>query len=351
MEAALLFLGSNPGDVGHKRLCRRSQYSCSPPARKAMEVELHLGVRPMNILLAIDSSEGAQITLNEAAARPWPADTEFLALDVLDIRGFARFPAVIEDAKRQAACLVKAAAETLIRAGHTCCSEVTVGTPHHAITEFAKHWKADFVMLGSHGHGAIARFLLGSVAQRVLRTGPYSIEIVRPTASGSPASVHSLKILLATDGSEFSIAAAKSVASRPWPAGSQVRIVSVEEIPVLENQTTAFPLAAIYPASLLEELLESARNHAKNAVENARKIFMGTNLDVVGSSIPLGEPRNTILDHAKEWQADLIVLGSHGRRGLDRMLMGSVSETVAIHAQCSVEVIRPGDQHTAEKKQ
>ena len=141
------------------------------------------------------------------------------------------------------------------------------------------------------------------------------------------------------------------MASRPWPTGSQIKIVSVEEIPVLENQTTAFPLAAVYPASLLEELLECARNHAKEAVENARKIFMGTDLEVLGSPAPLGDPRNAILDQAQGWQADLVVLGSHGRHGLDRMLMGSVSETVAIHAACSVEVIRPGDQHAAEKHQ
>jgi nucleotide-binding universal stress UspA family protein len=305
----------------------------------------------MKILLAIDPSEGSQIALSEAAARPWPPNTEFLALNALDIRSFARFPAVAEEAKRQAECLVKSAAETLIQAGHRSGSEVTVGIPHKAITEFAKRWKAEFVMLGSHGHGAIARFLIGSVAQRVLRAAPCSVEIVRPTASGSPASLHSLKILLATDGSDFSIAAARSVANRPWPAGSQIKIISVEEIPVFENQTPAFPLAAVYPASLLEELLESARSRAKEAVESARKIFTGTSLEAAGSSIPLGDPRNVILEQAKEWQADLIVLGSHGRHGLDRMLMGSVSETVAIHAQCSVEVIRPSDQQPAERKQ
>ena len=304
----------------------------------------------MKILLAVDSSKGSQIALCEAATRPWPAGTEFLILNVLDIRSFARFPAVIEDAKRQAACLVKCAAESLIRSGHKCASEVIFGVPHDAITEFAKGWKADFVMLGSHGHGAVARFLLGSVAQRVLRTAPCSVEIVRPTRSGSPASLQGLKILLAADDSEFSNVAAKSISSRPWPAGTQIRIVSVEEIPVFENQTTAFPLAAVYPASLLEELLESACNHAKEAVENARKIFMGTNLEVVGGSMPLGDPRNVILDEAKAWQADLIVLGSHGRHGFDRIFMGSVSETMAIHAHCSVEVIRPDVQHTAEKK-
>jgi nucleotide-binding universal stress UspA family protein len=57
-------------------------------------------------------------------------------------------------------------------------------------------------------------------------------------------------------------------------------------------------------------------------------------------AIELGEPRTMILDTAKTWGADLIVLGSHGRRGMDRFLMGSVSEAVAIHAHCSVEVVR-----------
>ena len=63
-----------------------------------------------------------------------------------------------------------------------------------------------------------------------------------------------------------------------------------------------------------------------------------------GESIPIGEPRSVILDTAKDWGATLIVVGSHGRRGLDRFLLGSVSEAVAIHALCSVQVIR-GRQH------
>jgi nucleotide-binding universal stress UspA family protein len=55
---------------------------------------------------------------------------------------------------------------------------------------------------------------------------------------------------------------------------------------------------------------------------------------------PVGEPRGLILDAAKSWQSDMIVLGSQGRSGLDRFLIGSVSEAVAVHAHCSVEVIR-----------
>ena len=103
----------------------------------------------------------------------------------------------------------------------------------------------------------------------------------------------------------------------------------------------ASSLSAIYPATLLEELMESARKHAEDAVESARKILLAGNLQVLDSKpAPVGDARVLLLDLAKEWNADLIVLGSHGRRGMDRMLMGSVSESVAIHAHCSVDVIR-----------
>ena len=60
----------------------------------------------------------------------------------------------------------------------------------------------------------------------------------------------------------------------------------------------------------------------------------------VETLMPTGDPRELILDTAKEWPADLIVLGSHGLGGFDRFLMGSVSESVAVHAHCSVEVVR-----------
>ena len=150
-----------------------------------------------------------------------------------------------------------------------------------------------------------------------------------------------MKILLATDGSECSAAATKSLASRPWPSGTQVKIVSVIQLLTPENQVTVAPLSSVYPQSLLEELLKGARERAHLAVTNARKTVGATGLVIApGETVPLGDPRQTLMDEAKDWGADLIVLGSHGWHGIDRLLMGSVSEFVALHAHCSVEVIR-----------
>jgi nucleotide-binding universal stress UspA family protein len=150
-----------------------------------------------------------------------------------------------------------------------------------------------------------------------------------------------MKILLATDGSEFSAKAVYSVANRPWPAKSQIRIVSVVQLLTPENQTAASPVCAEYPTSLLEEVWREARARAEEAVADARKTLTTAGLNVCDcKATPVGEPRAFILDEAKAWGADLIVLGSHGRHGLDRLLMGSVAESVALHAHCSVEVVR-----------
>lgn len=295
----------------------------------------------MKVLIAVDSSPASERVLEEAGARPWPKGTTFSVVSVVDIQLFARFPVLIEDAKREGARVVNAGAEKLSRSGHKALSEVIVGFPRKAISEYAEEWHADLIMAGSHGHSAIGRLLLGSVAQGILRTAPCSVEIVR-SASGAPApSSRPMKILLATDGSDCSIEAAHSVARRPWPNGTVFKILCVEELMILNGQIAFSPLSPIYPASLLEELTTQARDRANSAVETARDILRRAGMKVPDDhAMPVGEPRGVILDTAKTWGADLIVLGSHGRRGLDRFLMGSVAESVAIHAHCSVEVIR-----------
>lgn len=295
----------------------------------------------MKVLLAIDSSKASNYVVEEAGARPWPSGTVFSVLHVVDVQTFGKLAGFVEDAKQQGLRLVKAAAETLSALGHKTECDSLLGFPKNVISEYAKQWGADLVMAGSHGQGAIKRFLIGSVAQGILRTVPCSVEIVRPSVHGAPASSHPLKIVLATDGSEFSVATAKSLAARPWPKDSQVKIVSAVEILIPDSQISGYPLSSMYPPSLLDELMQNARNHAQEAVESARKLLAGSKLKVVeGTATPLGDPRMVILDEAKEWGADLIVMGSHGRRGFNRLLLGSVSESVAVHAHCSVEIVR-----------
>ena len=300
----------------------------------------------MKVLIAVDSSPASQRVLEEAAARPWPKETVFCIASAIDVTQFVELTVLVEDAKRESAQVLKAGAEVLARAGLIATTEVLLGSPRKVISAYASEWEADLILIGSHGHSAIGRFLLGSVAQGILRTACCPVEIVRYLSGGHAPSSHPMKILLATDGSECSFAAARLVAARPWPLGTVFKILSVEELVPMPIPMGASSLASVYPASLLEELVTAGREHAVAAVQDTRRILTQTGMKILEQNpIPTGEPRSMILDIAEAWPADLIILGSHGRRGVDRFLMGSVAESVAVHAHCSVEVIRSKSGH------
>lgn len=145
-----------------------------------------------------------------------------------------------------------------------------------------------------------------------------------------------MKILLATDGSYHSDVAIKEITSRPWPDGSQVKILTVihPAIPEIPD-----PLFLMYSAH--EEQLEEARKVAPQIVEKAaRKIRDHSSHLQVSTQILEGSPKHLIVEEATDWGADLILLGSHGYGPVGRFLLGSVSHALALHAPCSVEIVR-----------
>jgi nucleotide-binding universal stress UspA family protein len=290
----------------------------------------------MRVLIALDATPSAAAILQEAAARPWPAGSSFSLLTVLDPYGFAKAPLLLEKAKAAARSQLQNAAESLEGAGWKSNTDVILGNPRRAISGYAAGWEADLLLVGSHGHGNMARFFLGSTARAALRRAPCSVEIVRARAKeGDGGKDGKMKILVATDGSEFSVAALRSVAGRPWPQGSEVKVLAVPEL-VLPLQE--FPY---FDAVEIEEVNKSEMEHTRASVAEGEKILSGKGLKV-STEVPVlwGMPSQAILNEAEKWHARMIVLGSHGRRGFDRLTMGSVSETVALHAGCSVEVIR-----------
>ena len=141
-----------------------------------------------------------------------------------------------------------------------------------------------------------------------------------------------MKILLAIDDSKFSEAAAKSLAEQFRPQGTEVRVLHVVEPPLAMVEPPQMS-PGYYPE--LEGRLPQAREH----VDRVAKTLSSADFRVT-TSVVTGDARNVILDDAAEWHADLIVLGSHGRRGLRRFFLGSVSEAVARHASCSVQIVR-----------
>jgi len=146
-----------------------------------------------------------------------------------------------------------------------------------------------------------------------------------------------MKILLATDGSEYSDAAVDAIAKRPWPEGSEVKIISAMEGPYMPTTE-----AWVLPDNYFKELEDAARAQAEAAVDQAAKRIKGSKTGrlEITTEIANGPAKNVILDWAERWGADLIMIGSHGYSGWQRFLLGSVSHAVATHAHCSVEIVR-----------
>jgi nucleotide-binding universal stress UspA family protein len=285
----------------------------------------------MKVLLAMDTSSASQIALNDVLARPWPAGSSIEVLSVVEPSHLWTTSEAAEQAPRRAGEVVDVAIEQIRAKGFDATGGVSGGDPKTVILDRAQTAEANLVVVGSHGVSPITQFLLGNVASAVLRYAPCSVEIVRGFRSS--------KILLATDGSDTSQLAAESIAERPWPAGTEVRVLNVVELTLPTARALLEP--PFVDEKLMESLREQAMKKSQAAVDSAKEILSAAGLDVSESiSVLLTGPKIIILDEATQWGAGLIVLGSHGRRGVDRFLLGSVSEAVALHAGCSVEVIR-----------
>jgi len=144
-----------------------------------------------------------------------------------------------------------------------------------------------------------------------------------------------MKILLAIDDSKFSQAAVRMVVEQNNPRKTAVRVLHVVE----PLETPYYPeLSTPYPTNL-GEIHKGRMKAGRELVEGVLKKLRAAGFQAEGT-VRSGHVRTVAVDVAGKWHADLIVAGSHGRQGLKRILLGSVSDHIARHAHCSVEIVR-----------
>ncbi|HYL93076.1 MAG TPA: universal stress protein [Alphaproteobacteria bacterium] len=147
-----------------------------------------------------------------------------------------------------------------------------------------------------------------------------------------------MKILLAIDGSKCSEAAVDALLSQYRAEGADVLILNVVESVKLMPATYGFGMGPVF-ADQYATIAQQWRSEGEALVSR-----MAQRLQTAGfktsTSVQEGDARDLILECAEKWSPDLILLGSHGWKGLDRWLLGSVSEAIARHAKCSVEIVR-----------
>jgi nucleotide-binding universal stress UspA family protein len=147
-----------------------------------------------------------------------------------------------------------------------------------------------------------------------------------------------VRILLAIDDSPCSQAAVKSVIAQFRPENTEVKVLHVDEWPKELPPELAFATVSADVEAVLA-MHEELRQRCDVLVADAKRRLEDADFRV-DTEVRTGDARREILHSASEWHPDLIVLGSHGRHGLERFLLGSVSENVVRHANCSVDVVR-----------
>lgn len=290
----------------------------------------------MKLLLAVDSITTLEILLGAMMTRSWPVGTQARVLSIVEDRevpletwreeGYG-VAAVRQEMRRRGEQITNLAVERLRETGIPAEFVIMRGNPDFLISFAARKWPADLILIRAHNRSDFRNWMLGSVAKSVVDSAPCSVEVVRAVGEAHPVAANrSMRILLVTDGSDALLAASQAVAETIWPADTELKVVSVVNPMVYSLEEIGF-------------LRGKGTDRAHRAIGEAINVLRGTPFNISGEVIA-GMSSRGIIDRAKNWHADLIVVGTHERRGLKRVLLGSTSAAVANRAHCSVRVIR-----------
>lgn len=154
-----------------------------------------------------------------------------------------------------------------------------------------------------------------------------------------------MKVLISVDESDYADAISQFVIGHQWDADTEFTVMSVVETLKVGN------IMAVLPGPVLDEMMEKRKEHAQIVVEDTvRTISKITSREKVHKLIVEGSPSEEIMKEVTIIKPDMLLIGSHGRHGLDRIILGSVSLFLVSHAPCSVVVIRPQAKSGEHKK-
>jgi nucleotide-binding universal stress UspA family protein len=290
----------------------------------------------MKVLLAVDGSTSSDRAASLVANLAWPMGSTIEVVTVypgttamFDMPGVVLAADVVQEAEdameAEAKRIVAKVARQFAASDLTVQTQVLRGRAATALQDRASEFKADLIVVGNRGRGPFESAVMGSVSAQVVDHSRVPVLVARRD--------HIARILLGEDGSESAAAAADTV--RRWSAlhGSPIRVLSVADVdpqwnPWLRGAEMRAAQAA-KTASLHEHQEALARSTAA-ALEKAGLVAEGVVED--------GNPAHRLVEAAVNWDADLIVVGTHGHGGLGP-IVGSVARAVLYHAPCSILVV------------
>lgn len=206
------------------------------------------------------------------------------------------------------------------------------------IVYLANRSQCDLIVMGTHGREGASRMLLGSVAERVSRLAKMPVMLVRGDGQVEPSTGLFQRILAPIDGSEAGRPAFELADRLAEELEAELQILHV--VPPLPA-----PVVGPYGTSMntfnWEDTLRAMEEEGVALVENARKLAKTPKVKTALLKAQTRREADVIVDFARDNQSDLIVMGTHGRTGLERLLLGSVAEGVSHHAPVPVLLVRP----------
>lgn len=285
-----------------------------------------------SILVPTDGSPAAETATSVALALAEQFDAELHAITVLDPE---KLPDEVElDAvdglRRQAETWVTDVAEQATEAGVAVTTAVVeaAGPVHREIVDYGTAHEVGLVVMGTQGRTGLRRLVLGSVTERTLRSSPIPVLTVH---EGVDAEAPIEQVLVATDGSEAAARAVDHGVRLAAATGATIHAVNVVDVTGLSG-------AAGSP-----EVLDALEEVGQRAVADLADRAAEASVEAVETAVLRGTPTRAVLGYADDHGIDVIVMGTHGRRGLSRYLIGSVTEKTVRLAERPVLTVAPSD--------
>ena len=304
----------------------------------------------MKVIAAYDAEPCSRLALEQLADAALPDHAEIIVVSFADLLlppGSAigdmalgiGLPEPVIDMHRAAKALADIATEraeagaAIVRSlgkPWAVSSRSIADTPSWGLVQLAEDEKADLIITGSHNRSGVARFFLGSVAQKAIQEAPCSVRIVRPLPS--PAS-H--RVLIGVDGSAACTAAIKAIAERPWPADTEFSCITV-----IDSQFISASLWQTFTGTpILAESVRHESEAARAVLDDATAILAARGFSAA-TIIAHGDPREIIPQHAEDLGVSCLMIAARGRHHAERRHLGTVAAAIPTRAHCTVEVVR-----------
>lgn len=289
------------------------------------------------ILLPTDGSDGADRAADWAYALARTTGATVHVLSVVDTRSYSAGLAEVDPQasgqqrrlEERARGIAEATVDEHAGAGVESVTAVEYGIPDATVTDYAADQGADLIVMGTHGWTGLNRLLIGSTTERVVRSAEAPVLTVK--SRDIPFDDDVERILLPMDrerGAEPAIAHALDLAAA---YDATVHVLSVVEAGALVSGATG--------GGPLHDVLDAVEGNAQSVVDDVVRRATTAGVDTE-TTVTAGEPKGVIHDYVDEHGIDLVVMGTHGRTGLSRYLLGSVAERTVRTAEVPVLTVR-----------